>query len=74
MSNQNDGGPAFPRIANLSVEGMDGMSLRDYYAGQALIGLVLANEHQDKPLGWGADTVAIAATEYADAMIRNARR
>lgn len=45
---KNDGGPAFPRAAFGAPEtGMlnheqDGMSLRDYFAGQALAGL-LAN-------------------------------
>ena len=44
MSNQTDGGPAFPRIANLSIEKMDGMTLRDYFAGQALIGLMMRSD------------------------------
>jgi len=32
----NDGGPAFPRHA---YDGHDGMTLRDWFAGQALAGL-----------------------------------
>ena len=40
MSDQPDGGPAFPRIANLSIEKMDGMTLRAYFTGQAIIGLM----------------------------------
>ena len=70
MSDQPDGGPAFPRIANLSIERMDGMTLRDWYKGQALIGLVIANENPDQALGWQADSVASAAGEYADAMLK----
>lgn len=39
--NENDGGPAFPRpISKLTSDEVsldqDGMSLRDYFAGQAL--------------------------------------
>ena len=30
----------------------DGMTLRDYFAGQALLGLVMANENPDQALGW----------------------
>ena len=41
MRDQPDGGPAFPRIANLSIEKMDGMTLHEYYAGQAIIGLMM---------------------------------
>ena len=33
---------------------MDGMTLRDYFAGQALLGLVMANENPDQALGWQA--------------------
>ena len=41
MSKQNDGGPAYPRMS-VATEGYDGMSLRDYFAGQALAGLIVA--------------------------------
>lgn len=41
MTGVKDGGPAFP-VADQGVYGTYGMSLRDYFAGQALIG-VLAN-------------------------------
>lgn len=40
MSKKNDGGPAFPRAATILYEGHKGMSLRDYFAGQALVGLM----------------------------------
>ena len=36
----NDGGPAFPRPSNEITEGCSGMSLRDWFAGQAIIGIV----------------------------------
>ena len=44
MSDQIDGGPAFPRIANLSIQQMDGMTLHEYYAGQAIIGLMMRSD------------------------------
>lgn len=69
-----DGGPAFPRPAsedatygtladgNSVVREQDGMTLRDYFAGQALTGL-LAERSIPAP------SVATRAYEYADAMI-----
>lgn len=68
----NDGGPAFPIAdtvhSNGQVQyGTSGMSLRDYFAGQALIGVVLA------PLGQGGritySGTATDAYAYADAML-----
>ena len=43
MRNQPDGGPAFPVEATQRYEGM---SLRDYFAGQALVG-ILSSRHGD---------------------------
>src|SRR5688572_10536047 len=37
---QNDGGPAFPLSTDANKEGRRGMSLRDYFAGQALMGVM----------------------------------
>jgi hypothetical protein len=56
----NDGGPAFPRHA---YDGHDGMTLRDWFAGQALAGM-LAN-----PDSWTGDR-GVMAYRYADAMLR----
>lgn len=39
MADQKDGGPAFPRD-NGKIGGTEGMSLRDWFAGQALAGLM----------------------------------
>ena len=49
---RNDGGPAFPRpLSKLSPEEFsveqDGMSLRDWFAGMALQGLLAATEPDD---------------------------
>jgi hypothetical protein len=79
-----DGGPAFPSIeseyagaAVLSdeqdkpythVRSVGGMTLRDYFAGQALTGLVLACCIANTEL-LGPGKAASAAYEFADAMI-----
>jgi len=42
---KNDGGPAFPNITpDMIVDGGPGMSLRQYYAGQALAGLLASGD------------------------------
>lgn len=82
MSRFNDGGQAFPVLA-LSTAGdehyVEGMSLRDWFAGQALAGLCAnpggpfqANEMQ----GWGmcnCDEHTVARTAYtlADAVLQD---
>nr|WP_312970683.1 hypothetical protein [Brucella intermedia] len=43
MSNIETGGPAFPACNEANVNGTMGMTLRDYFAAQALIGVVAAN-------------------------------
>jgi len=73
MSNDNDGGPAFPihpntRSAPRQWE-CDGMSLRDYFAGQALASIPVRNwEH----IGNDAETIkawAECCYAAADAML-----
>ena len=74
MSDPKDGGPAFPRPMSQDGDGsraeafvaQDGMSLRDWFAGQALAGF--SANHR-----WLADSwvdTAEAAYRQADAMIR----
>ena len=85
----NDGGPAFPRPPVLMVgdgpwpkpcHGQTGMSLRDWFAGQVLCGLVMAlNTNIDrakaemeiaKKAGISlADSLAITSYGLADAML-----
>ncbi len=60
MAKINDGGPAFP----IPGEGWPGMTLRQYYAGQMLAGM-MANEERS---GTFKDFAADAA-EFADALI-----
>lgn len=69
MTEHDNGGLAFPR--EHSIEGHDGMSLRDYFAAKALQGLCA---HISGPIGVGRETPvqahARAAYEYADAMLK----
>lgn len=75
MTPQDDGGPAFPteNFDNMMRErpvGFRGMSLRDYFAAQALAGHLASLA----PGSWGSDTplakdAAQGAYLVADAMI-----
>ena len=56
-----DGGPAFP-----STHSADGMSLRDWFAGQALADL--ASVDRDVEM-FGVDEVAKECYQLADAML-----
>ena len=70
-----DGGPAYPthpfgvvdRGELGAVEPQPGMSLRDWFAGQALAGF-MANKHHR--LDFAADSDAVFAYKIADAMLR----
>lgn len=61
MDRTNDGGPAFPCT---TMHDFKGMSLRDYFAGQALAGY-LANAKAESRVA----VVAEWAYDYADAML-----
>ena len=73
----NDGGPAFPapmftRQADGQPMcpqefGLGGMSLRDWLAGQALVGML--QNYTTQKFGVGEETCARGAYEFADAMI-----
>lgn len=62
-----DGGPAFPipRFHTWQDE-VPGMSLRDWFAGQALIGLISRNNYGPVSDEGNAD----AAYRYANAMLK----
>lgn len=72
MSNPiKDGGPAFPLISHTDCNGFrreaqDGMTLRDYFAGQALAGWLACPN--TKPLDT-TEKYAVEAYRLADAMI-----
>lgn len=76
MTRLNDGGPAFPVMHNIDgnlvpsprVEYM-GMSLRDWFAGMALQGLLARGVSNVNLNGRSAISVTDAAYEIADAMI-----
>jgi hypothetical protein len=58
---KDDGGPAFPvDRANWGMDRLPGMSLRDFFAGQALVGL-LANPEDG--------SIVKQAYLFADAML-----
>jgi hypothetical protein len=59
----NDGGPAFPSSHPICPE--DGMTLRDWFASQALVGLIA-----DPSRDGSTDDRARYAYAYADAMLR----
>ena len=78
MKIKNDGGPAFPfdvtiskahpEFGRVEMEGGAGMSLRDWFAGQALLGLI-----RNVPFGGGSKEILKATAKssylYADAML-----
>jgi hypothetical protein len=66
----NDGGPAFPRPVSHSDEGgthfgFTGMTLRDYFAGQALAGFIAASTGRDVH----SQPAARMCYQMADAML-----
>jgi ribonuclease I len=71
MSEQNNGGPAFPMAAN-EYAGHGpcwGMTLRDYFAAKAMQGW-FASWNGPNPNEEGFATTAKLAYDMADAMIR----
>jgi len=74
---EKDGGLAFPEVftdrdqsGNYDVYSCGGMTLRDYFAGQALTGMLTDNEGFTLPEGKTVfNIVAESAYKYADAMI-----
>lgn len=77
MEKINDGGPAFPipvppeiEVARGSMEfpfGHQGMTLRDWFAGQALAEAIRL--HNDGYYDGGNDAIAKCAYQFADALI-----
>ena len=71
MSKSDDGGQAFPASLTLTGEGrlefpLSGMTLRQWYAGMAMSGLLATNEYYRSE---EFKTVAKMAFAQADAMI-----
>ena len=70
----NDGGAAFPRPVSFSEEGGThrgtlGMTLRDYFAGQALAGLCVRAGDDGQITEWRFHVIANVALKAADAML-----
>lgn len=66
-----DGGPAFPEFSNGGILGptlQSGMTLRDYFAGQALAGPMVSYEEHT------FDAAARVAYALADAMIAERKK
>lgn len=83
MSGKNDGGPAFPRPpfspgtlhdnaadAGFAATGHPGMSLRDWFAGQALTGWAAGRNHSMDPEKRSMKAISILCYAYADAMLK----
>ena len=70
MTTINDGGPAFPLSRTSSIsKNYEGMTLRDYFAAQALSGLAGRKFHKgDREEGY-AEWSAAMAYEFAYAML-----
>jgi hypothetical protein len=77
MSDKDDGGPAFPNTITVGPagdeyhpadHGVSGLSIRDWFAGQALAGFI-AGLYAGDNSGWTVDGNVTAAYEYADAML-----
>lgn len=76
MNQKNDGGPAFPEVRKTRqepgqkarVQRVRGMSLRDYFAGQALAGMLADLPKTMYGLDWEANA-AQGAYKLADAML-----
>jgi hypothetical protein len=76
---QDGGGPAFPATPEQDAQGFCGMSLRDYFAGQALAGLRAARlqtggAYPSENKLWSSGECARLAYRDADAMLKARKR
>ena len=70
MSCKPDGGPAFPTGVDVLTDGLNGMSLRDYFAAMAMQGMIAATPNDAGPIPEDADKLwALGAYLIADAML-----
>ena len=70
----NDGGSAFPVVDGYHKDGRhrggeSGMTLRDYFAGQALAGLCVRAGDDGQITEWRFHVIANVALKAADAML-----
>ena len=66
MTPPNDGGPAFPVHPSEQSGGHPGMSLRDWFAGQAMAVMTASPDYSKGPCN---EAIAIRAYCIADAML-----
>lgn len=69
MTKKNDGGAAFPMSSGPTNYAEHGMSLRDWFAGQAMSGLIGRLEGKTDRLEEIGRVVSVAAYVIADAML-----
>ncbi len=67
-----DGGPAFPKY--FKEDGYKGMTLLDYFAGQALIGILAFPGSLEGKETKRSGTVADTSYAFADAMLAERER
>lgn len=65
MKQDNTGGPAFPILKTDTHDTWSGMTLRDWFAGQALAGIMANSEFKHCT----TDEMVMTAKHLADAMI-----
>lgn len=70
MTPANDGGPAFARPGSDTSYSQEGMSLRDWFAGQALMGWAAGRNRPMEHEACEPESVARSCYAYADAMLR----
>ena len=74
MVTPNDGGKAFPSSSTDKISrDWTGMTLRDYYAGQALASLA-GKTHLFRTVFMGRESIARDCYAYADALIEERRK
>lgn len=74
MSDDKTGGPAFPRAASELNYDSEGMTLRQYYAGQALIGSLAGRQGGLSHAIANSKSVAQDCLLLADALIAAERK
>lgn len=55
MSNNKDGGPAFPQVTRLVEKSHQGISVRDYFAAKALNGFIANHGDRIEAAVFGCD-------------------
>ena len=63
--------PGFERDCNHVSQPINGMTLRDYFAGQALAGLLAMVQGESADVWQSVDKAATYSYQYADAMLKS---